>query len=76
MHTDSSFCGVLPANHYHVLFDVSDVATDFLKKTKLYSVPSMLIYNFQCVASVGNILLIILNFGNEIRQTSFWLFMF
>ena len=32
MHTDSLFCGVLPANHYHVLFDVSDVTTDFLKK--------------------------------------------
>ena len=31
MHTDCLFCGVLPANHYHVLFDVSDVATDFLK---------------------------------------------
>ena len=33
MHTDSLFCGVLPANLYHVLFDVSDVATDFFKKT-------------------------------------------
>ena len=35
MHTDSLFCRVLPTNRYHVLFDVSDVATDFLKKTKL-----------------------------------------
>ena len=41
MHTDSLFCGVLPANHYDVLFDVSDVATDFLRKTKLYSVPCL-----------------------------------
>ena len=32
MHIDSLYCGVLPANHFHVLFDVSDVATDFLKK--------------------------------------------
>ena len=41
MHTDSLFCGVLPAYHYHVLFDVSDVATDFFKKTKFYSVPCL-----------------------------------
>ena len=52
MHTDSLFCGVLPANHYHVLFDVSDVATDFLKKTKFYSVPC-LYTTFNCLFSNG-----------------------
>ena len=52
MHTDSLFCGVLPANHYHVLFDVSDVTTDFLKKTKLCSVPC-LFTTFNCLFSNG-----------------------
>ena len=52
MHTDSLFCGVLPANHYHVLFDVSDFTTDFLKKTKLCSVPC-LFTTFNCLFSNG-----------------------
>ena len=52
MHTDSFFCGVLPANQYHVLFDVSDVATDFFRKTKLYSV-SCLYTTFNCLFSNG-----------------------
>ena len=60
MHTDSLFCGVLPANQYHVLFDVSTdflclmcfKSTDFFKKTKLYSVPC-LNTTFNCLFSNG-----------------------
>ena len=30
-----------PSNHYHVLFDVSDVSTEIIKRNKLYAVPCL-----------------------------------
>ena len=39
MHFENGYCEVLPSNHYHVLFDVSDVSTEILKQNKLYAVP-------------------------------------
>ena len=41
MHFENGFCDVLPSNHYHVLFDVSDVSTEILKRNKFYSVPCL-----------------------------------
>ena len=41
MHFENGFCEVLPSNHYHVLFDVSDVSTEILKRNKLYAVPCL-----------------------------------
>ena len=41
MHFENGFCEVLPSNHYHVLFDLSDVSTEILKQNKLYSVPCL-----------------------------------
>ena len=36
MHFENGYCELLPSNHYHVLFDVSDVSTEILKRNKLY----------------------------------------
>ena len=55
MHQDSVFCRVLPSNHYHVLFDVCDVSTEFLKRTKFYSVPC-LYTTFSCLFSNCSVL--------------------
>ena len=41
MHFENGFSEVLPSNHYHVLFDVSDVSTEILKQNKLYAVPCL-----------------------------------
>ena len=41
MHFENGLFEVLPSNHYHVLFDVSDVSTEILKRKKLYSVPCL-----------------------------------
>ena len=41
MHFENGFCEVLPSNHYHVLFDVSDVSTEILKRNKFYEVPCL-----------------------------------
>ena len=34
-------CEVLSSNHYHVLFDVTHVSTETLKRNKLYAVPCL-----------------------------------
>ena len=41
MHFENGYCEVLPSNHYHALFDVSDVSTEILKRNKLYAVPCL-----------------------------------
>ena len=41
MHFENGYCEVLHSNHYHVLFDVSDVSTEILKRNKLYAVPCL-----------------------------------
>ena len=41
MHFENGYCEVLPSNPYHVLFDVSDVSTETLKRKKLYAVPCL-----------------------------------
>ena len=41
MHFENGYCEVLPSNHYHVLFDVSDVSTEISKQNKLYAVPCL-----------------------------------
>ena len=41
MHFENGYCELLPSNHYHVLFDVSDVSTEILKRNKLYAVPCL-----------------------------------
>ena len=41
MHFENGYCEVLPSSHYHVLFDVSDVSTEILKRNKLYAVPCL-----------------------------------
>ena len=41
MHFENGYCEVLPSNHYHVLFDVSDVSTEMLKRNKLQAVPCL-----------------------------------
>ena len=41
MHYENGYCEVLPSNHYHALFDVSDVSTEILKQNKLYTVPCL-----------------------------------
>ena len=41
MHFENGFCEVLPSNHFHMLFDVSDVSTEILKRSKFYSVPCL-----------------------------------
>ena len=38
---ENGYCKVLPSNHYHVFFDVSDVSTEILKRNKLYAVPCL-----------------------------------
>ena len=38
MHFENGYCEVLPSNHNHVLFEVSDVSTEILKRNKLYAV--------------------------------------
>ena len=39
MHFENNYCEVLPSNHYHWLFYVSDVSTEKLKQNKFYAVP-------------------------------------
>ena len=41
MHFENGYCELLPSNHYHVLFDVSEVSTKILKRNKLYAVPCL-----------------------------------
>ena len=41
MHFENGYCELLPSNHYHVLFDVSEVSTEILKRNKLYAVPCL-----------------------------------
>ena len=41
MHFENGYFEVLPSNRYHVLFDVSDVSTEILKRNKLYAVPCL-----------------------------------
>ena len=41
MHFQKGYCELLPSNHYLVLFDVSDVSTEMLKRNKLYAVPCL-----------------------------------
>ena len=41
MHFENGYCELLPSNHFHVLFDVSDVSTEILKRNKLYAVPCL-----------------------------------
>ena len=38
MHFGNGYCEILSSNHYHVLFDVSDVSTEPMKRNKLYAV--------------------------------------
>ena len=38
MHFENGYCEVLPSNHYHVLFDLSDVSTEILKRNKFFAV--------------------------------------
>ena len=45
MHFKNDYCEVLPSNHYHVLFDVSDVSTEIMKRNKLCS--SLFVHNLQ-----------------------------
>ena len=40
-HFENGYCEVLPSNQYHVLFDVSDVSTEIMKRNKLYAVPCL-----------------------------------
>ena len=39
MHFENGYCEVLPSNHYHELFDVSEVSTEIMKRNKFYAVP-------------------------------------
>ena len=41
MHFENGYCELLPSNHFHVLFDVSDVLTEILKRNKLFAVPCL-----------------------------------
>ena len=46
MHFENGNCEVLPFNHYHVLFDMSDVSAEILKGNKLYR-SSLFVNNLQ-----------------------------
>ena len=52
MHFENGYCEVLPSNHYHVLFDVSDVSTKIINRNKLYAVPC-LYTTFKIFFSIG-----------------------
>ena len=41
IHFENGYCEVLTSNHYHVLFELSDVSTEILKRNKLYAVPCL-----------------------------------
>ena len=41
MHFENGYYELLPSNHYHVLFDVSEVSTEILKRNKPYAVPCL-----------------------------------